>query len=563
MKILLTVFFVFKIIQSCYTLSCIKCDLSQHERCHFLQPVDSATQCVGELPEGTEDRCFIQFTEMGVTIRGCLSENPHLLEVCEHGTGNCRTCFEDQCNIDQTIRENCAICDSTTDPNCASTPASFVQMCPFVYEYDAGGCYLHKRSDGGVQRGCMVTATTDFIDLCREGEECKICRGQICNTKVDFQECHVCDSEVNEDLACLSNPANSSTKICQDYGDSCAQLVVANGKTIRGCLQDLDGSTSTFCPSNNCQICSNNNCNSNIFPSDRITCHQCNDEENCYMDMTSIGNVAYPCRNYALDDQCYTVLEGSVVYRGCLSDRTLEKATCDAAGDLCYKCSEQGCNSEAVEVPPEPTERIWCHQCRGNSTSDCAYHQPWTNSAPCTAELKPGEREKCFVGRYGLDTVRGCTGDDFPELFGDKFCDVLECLVCNDWHCNYHSRAEQRCVQCSSSIDDGDYREECLNEPEKVYSWYCPVNDYFSIEEKGCYSMRIETFVNGKTHSYVKRGCKYHMERDPRCYDDADKSCIICEGDGCNTHDVGFGTKLYATGATILIFNTVLLHFLV
>uniref|UniRef100_A0A1B0CVG9 Putative conserved secreted protein n=1 Tax=Lutzomyia longipalpis TaxID=7200 RepID=A0A1B0CVG9_LUTLO len=406
-----------------YMRMCNYCIGNLKSECAYYQPENSTSiPCPGD-NEGSYEKCYASV--VGELVRrGCATDG-----FCDHHS--CFMCNYNKCNNYRNFAEQkCIMCDSR----------------PGSSEYHPK---CKDRAEELPAQNCIVD---DII----------------------FGECHVCDSEVNEDLACLSNPANSSTKICQDYGDSCAQLVVANGKTIRGCLQDLDGSTSTFCPSNNCQICSNNNCNSNIFPSDRITCHQCNDEENCYMDMTSIGNVAYPCRNYALDDQCYTVLEGSVVYRGCLSDRTLEKATCDAAGDLCYKCSEQGCNSEAVEVPPEPTERIWCHQCRGNSTSDCAYHQPWTNSAPCTAELKPGEREKCFVGRYGLDTVRGCTGDDFPELFGDKFCDVLECLVCNDWHCNYHSRAEQRCVQCSSSIDDGDYREECLNEPEKVYSWYCP-----------------------------------------------------------------------------------------
>ncbi|XP_055679722.1 uncharacterized protein LOC129787909 isoform X1 [Lutzomyia longipalpis] len=564
MKKFLIVIVILKIAQGTYGLSCVKCDSSYDESCHFLQPTTRATLCAGGLPGGTEDQCFIQFTEMGVTIRGCLSENPHMVEVCESGTGNCNTCFEDQCNIDQTMRENCAICDSTTDPNCASTPSSFVQMCPFVYEYDAGGCYLHKRVDGGIQRGCMVTATTDFIDICRKGEECKICRGQICNTKVDFQECHVCDSEVDEDLTCLSNPANSPTKICQDYGDSCAQLVVANGKTVRGCLQDLDGSTSTFCPSNNCQICSNNNCNSNIFPSDRITCHQCNDEENCYKDMTSIGNVAYPCRNYALDDQCYTVQEESVVYRGCLSDRTPEKSTCDIAGDLCNKCSEQGCNSGVIEPPTEPPttqptdqttqptdttaapppERRWCVQCSGAINSDCSYYQASDKSTQCTGSLEPGQIEQCYFIVEGNTVRRGCTGD--------RYCDSRDCTQCNYNHCNFHSKATMECKQCNSRQGSDEDRERCRDKPEELSTTPCALNDVFSIEDAGCYSMRLNITVDGETESYVRRGCKYMMLLDPRCDDDEDDSCIMCQGDGCNTHDVSYSAKLYPTMGILL-----------
>uniref|UniRef100_A0A1L8DPC4 Putative conserved secreted protein n=1 Tax=Nyssomyia neivai TaxID=330878 RepID=A0A1L8DPC4_9DIPT len=543
------------IIQSTYALSCIKCESSQHEICHFLQPKTIATECAGGLPEGTEDRCFIQFTEMGVTIRGCLSENPHLLEVCEHGTGTCRICFEDQCNIDQTMREVCSICDSITDPNCASSPFTFLHVCPFFYEYEAGGCYLHKRNDGTLERGCIVTGTTDFINLCQTGEECKVCRGQTCNTKVDFQECHVCDSENDGYLTCLRSPANSPTKVCQNYGDYCAELVVTNGKTVRDCYQELDGSISTLCPGNNCQVCFDNNCNNNIFPSDRLTCHQCTDAENCHKDMTSIGSEAYPCRNYAPNDQCYTVLDGNTVFRGCMSDRTQEQAVCEASGDLCKKCTEQGCNVEEVEVPTEPLERIWCHQCQGNGTSDCAYRQSWTKSMPCTSDLEVGRQEQCYVSRTvsggGLDYVRGCTGD--------KHCDISECLVCNHWHCNWQSRAEMRCIQCSSLPNKGDYREECLEEPERVYyPSDCPLDDNYSIEDTGCYSIRLQTIVDGKSVPYVQRGCKYRMEVDSRCNDDEDKSCVICQGHLCNIHDVGLGTKLSVSGTILILLLTML-----
>ncbi|XP_055678548.1 uncharacterized protein LOC129787194 isoform X2 [Lutzomyia longipalpis] len=308
-----------KLLQISYALFCIKCDSSQHESCHYLQSRNAAEKCVGRLPEGVEDRCFIQYSEVGlVTIRGCLSENPHLVEVCKDEGENCSTC-----NINQTLRGNCAICDTETDLRCTKSPSLFVQMCPFVHEYEAGGCYFHMRSDGGIQRGCMVAGASDFINNCRTGEKCEICRGQSCNTEVDF--------------------------------------------------------------------------------------------------------------------------EGS-------------------------------------------NERLWCHQCEGNFTSDCAYYQPGTKSTECTEKLKVGEWEQCYVviDSYNRKVIRGCTGDEF--------CKKYDCLVCNYRHCNYHNMVKDEqveCIQCSSNLDDENYKEKCENDLFRIDPRRCRFDEYYTNHDSGCYSIRL------------------------------------------------------------------------
>ncbi|GAB0097729.1 hypothetical protein DMENIID0001_133950 [Sergentomyia squamirostris] len=482
--ILVTICVLLAIVDGSYGLSCVKCDSAYDPSCHFMQPTNRATECAGGgLPEGVQDECFIHFTEMGITIRGCLSENPHMLEVCESGTGSCTTCSGEQCNIDQTLREACAVCDSTVDPNCASAPSSFVSLCPFHYEYDVGGCYLHKKTDGSVARGCMVTGTNDLITTCRTGTDCKICRGSGCNTKVDFQQCHVCDSEDEAavfDNSCLTTPANTRTQMCQDYSDSCAQLVIPNGKTVRGCFQELDEGISTFCPSNNCQLCSGINCNRDIFPQDRITCYQCNGTENCHRDMTTIGEQAYPCRNYDYQDQCYTVQEGKFVYRGCMSDRTAEKETCNAAGVECNKCTGQGCNSAPVLSLPAPR----CQQCTtSSSNSDCAYHQPSSKATQCNNEVEFGEVEQCYISVQGDVVRRGCTGD--------HYCDSNNCETCGDDYCNSRNEAKMNCIQCHSLQGNEQDQAKCKNTPEELSSTPCRLDEMYSTGDTGCYSIRL------------------------------------------------------------------------
>ncbi|XP_055700163.1 uncharacterized protein LOC129799898 [Phlebotomus papatasi] len=561
MKEILLVISLMTLAQGIYGLSCVKCDSSFDESCHFLQAPNRATECAGGLPEGTEDRCFIQFTEMGITLRGCLSENPHMLEVCESGTGNCQFCSGDQCNIDQTRREVCAICDSSTDPNCATSPASSAQICPFVYYYEVGGCYLHKKTDGTIQRGCMVSATNDLIGICRDGEECKICRGPTCNTKLDFQECHVCDSAAGSgDLSCLSNPGNSPTAVCREYGDQCAQLVVPNGKTVRGCSQELDEDISTFCPSNNCELCTTNNCNNVIFPSDRISCYQCNDPEDCDKDMGSIGRQAEVCQNYNFDDQCYTVQDGETVYRGCMSDVSQEKTVCEMAGDSCAKCSESGCNFAAIVPPTEPpttttttTEAttpaplLRCHQCIGLINTGCSYYQQPLQSYNCNNNLPPGETQRCYTSVQGNVVHRGCTSDGF--------CNSNDCEFCDFHDCNDGSKATMSCIQCNSLQGNDEDGERCKNEPEDITSTPCPLDKYYRETDSGCYSVSYnQTDNSGELiTSYVERGCIYNNALATRCYDDEDDSCVLCQGDGCNIHEVSFSPKLIPTTAILLL----------
>lgn len=79
-------------------------------------------------------------------------------------------------------------------------------------------------------------------------------------------------------------------------------FVIIGGVTIRGCLSHRKK------PSNGtdtCQFCRSNKCNSEIFPADRLSCLHC--EGSSCVNQTNTVDVRYPCVNYELKDECYTI----------------------------------------------------------------------------------------------------------------------------------------------------------------------------------------------------------------------------------------------------------------
>lgn len=109
--------------------------------------------------------------------------------------------------------------------------------------------------------------------------------------------------------------------------------------TIRGCELPSVNPPSTYFS------CKTDNCNANIYPGNRITCHKCVGT-NC-----STANelpVALPCQRYRADDQCFTYFYNNVATRGCLSENE-NLATICLNETLCSKCAGSGCNGKSIE----------------------------------------------------------------------------------------------------------------------------------------------------------------------------------------------------------------------
>lgn len=139
----------------------------------------------------------------------------------------------------------------------------------------------------------------------REGNECKTCVGNNCNLKATFQSCHVCNSETDSNCLNLRNPL--PTKICRSYTDECKTVALIGGRTERGCANEL-----TLTGEAVTDECADENCNSNIFPPNRVSCNQCSGPQ-CGADLSSSTQFFEICRNYEVNDQCFSFVDGKVV----------------------------------------------------------------------------------------------------------------------------------------------------------------------------------------------------------------------------------------------------------
>lgn len=91
--------------------------------------------------------------------------------------------------------------------------------------------------------------------------------------------------------------------------------------------------------------CSGDNCNANIYPDNRLTCHKCSGPE-C---LTSNDlSTPVPCEKYRTDDVCITHYDNDVATRGCLSEYDNLVTACQDETQ-CGKCATNGCNGKTIE----------------------------------------------------------------------------------------------------------------------------------------------------------------------------------------------------------------------
>lgn len=59
------------------------------------------------------------------------------------------------------------------------------------------------------------------VALCERGQQCKICEGDNCNGKLNFQSCYSCDTSTNPICGAMSSLTDVPKKTCADYLDDC------------------------------------------------------------------------------------------------------------------------------------------------------------------------------------------------------------------------------------------------------------------------------------------------------------------------------------------------------
>lgn len=138
-------------------------------------------------------------------------------------------------------------------------------------------------------------------------DNCKTCLGENCNLQKEYQQCIQCNSR--ENIECAQNGTVQTSQVCEDYLSTCVTGIDAQGYTHRRCSRfDDEAHFKQMSP------CNTSNCNTDIFPPNRLQCYRCDgDEENCDFMPTNTSTELkaksmqlVPCGLINPFDKCYT-----------------------------------------------------------------------------------------------------------------------------------------------------------------------------------------------------------------------------------------------------------------
>lgn len=300
-----------------YFESCLTCSSQDDPNC-VINPVTIHSK----MCKRYGDECYTFIGKVGVS-RGCFHEmGDDFQKQCRNDKNKCEVCTSDvdsACNNKTIIMETCADCDTEKDERCRDHPELFFdKICSTMQSETREGCFLSIVGDR-LMRGCMQDREPNHKKYCsRQSDTCKHCFGKNCNKKRSFQECYNCNSR--DEPQCAQNSTLGKTTICKEYLSTCLTGVDAHGHTHRCCSknhpEDSDEFTYGF------EICSQNKCNGNIFPKDRLKCYQCNGEDECDLlpthqtDHSDAPLEPQPCTILSQYDQCYTYIDEGNCYFG-------------------------------------------------------------------------------------------------------------------------------------------------------------------------------------------------------------------------------------------------------
>lgn len=164
-----------------------------------------------------------------------------------------------------------------------------------------------------MRRGCIQDLDSDLMNHClKQSATCKSCQGRFCNLKESFQECYTCNGYQYPDCSAL--PPSIKVVICDDYNSTCLTGIDRIGYTHRRCSNSNDYMKELTHFPNGLNICTENKCNNQIYPKDRLRCYHCSGEKHCnfiesHLTEKSLKHLQpKPCSLWSHQDQCYTYL---------------------------------------------------------------------------------------------------------------------------------------------------------------------------------------------------------------------------------------------------------------
>uniref|UniRef100_A0A182NV67 DUF753 domain-containing protein n=1 Tax=Anopheles dirus TaxID=7168 RepID=A0A182NV67_9DIPT len=554
-------------------LKCNICQSSQSNSCKALPyPRQFEKPCVRYV---TGDRCVTVFDGFNVAYRDCLSAvTAEDLAKCQAGGSSveCVACPRLNCNTAK-VRQDDRCLQCTSNMTHCSNGLRTATTCTAPSE---GKCFSRVEEKGFLLRGCLSDVSEpEFEASCSsDAHNCGVCNGPGCNAAflpANTLRCAQCDSK--QELACAQEQRNDiSAQYCRRHvqDDRCYVRTDVDGSLQRGCLSDL--TNATLCgvtDSANCNVCSGPSCNTFVYPSDRMSCYQCNGDHSatCNVDQRTLeSGEPSRCRFHRSQDGCYAKIYNDKVsavhattavdsyyitecifchssvskdcvwsphnepvrlcrvtnqtcamvllpdghtYRGCAQD-----AECVAAGERCVRCGGAlQCNNQT-----EPADRLSCNICTANRTNSCQAPTPGQFEKQCVRHVA-GDRCVTVFDDFNVayrDCLSAVPNEDRYELH------VVSCVGSN---CNTApTRPDDRCLQCTSNTthcSDGLKIATPCKKPSgnKCYTRLHP-NGYL---ERGCWSDISNPVLLAK------------------CGKD-NRSCVVCEGAGCNTHFLATGS---------------------
>ncbi|XP_055859253.1 uncharacterized protein LOC129921450 [Episyrphus balteatus] len=509
-------------------MDCAFCDTTTNPDC-VLNPTDDGIttrkckeQCMVALfPRSSEEDPSYELS------RSCLDDKDlDDRNVCIEGKDSkCKACTGASCNTMEFPLERHE-CWSCRGEDCDDAQT---QECVTYHPTDQ--CYiLFDNTSSIVAMGCRSEYEHQAVTSLVQSKQLLLCNGKNCNSYESIptvQSCIVCHSAT--DPQCATNPnliVNANT--CSDLPyTGCYTLINEDGDTVRGCQSSLESSEFYGCHTQSnsaCSTCSGNNCNSEVYPTGRTTCHRCNsldDGENCATSPSSNG----VCPKFIENESCVTSYKNGVTYRGCSSE-----LSCDASDKkTCRICSGSACNTvnlQHVAKDGEPGKwqdlPIKCQTCKGDA---------------CKQSIIPVEvcsnnnLQNCVTVFNAQNEVveRGCS--DSVNENQESYCEQNndKCFRCNSNECNKATSINDYipCLSCDTSAN-----ASCVTSPE---SW-----KNTRMCHKGCMTALYPKATEDDPAYETVRSCLDDKEvvDQTTCSAGTDELCQSCQGRECNVVNI-------------------------
>lgn len=447
--------------------------------------------------------CYIGLNANGETKRDCASAVASSSNCARNDTqsNSCLTCDDDLCNGITYPMENRLVCKECLGESCEES-FSEEKYCERLHPDEKCVTYF----DGAgkvVERGC--SSTVQHSSACNGVDShCLKCNFNRCNIHNALKEVHHCVScNSKDDPGCVESSASVTTKTCMT--DQCYSRLVPSTPNSpwqfveKGCVADLVNPSS--CTGSNCLACVGDRCNDAPYPSDRISCFSCRNDE-CKARSIPTNY----CGLYNREEQaCITLFnkDSEPFYRGCYADAAAgTQEVCDDSSQLlCTKCKTRNCNRDTTRRGKK------CFKCQG---------------LDCFMPSNPGDVVDCLSNCYmGINELGESTRDCSSAVANLTSCGtnddgVNRCSVCSDDLCNgiqFPLAKRLQCHVCNGDHCDAD--ESNLQFCERYHA------------QERCVS------VFSKDNEIVERGCSSSLYNARYC-DQNYADCIQCTGGGCN-----------------------------